>query len=234
MPLPEKDGDAVRARFARMQEENPFLPVNQIICELLREDIIFCWLEPGVRLNEEWCAQRYTASRTTIRKAFDILLEEGWLKKDEGHGVKVSRLLREDYLELMEFRIIIEPAACRLAARNRGREDLKRLEKYVEMSNTQDEDTLYLSDSEFHRAVFAAGKNPYLIQAHQQVSEKMERARYFTVEDYSGVYADVYREHRAIFRAIRDGNEELAHKLGYSHMKMMLDSRIIRKPGELD
>lgn len=234
MMLADDDKLGVQERIECMQGENPFLPMNQIVCSLVREDILTCRLEPGARLSEEWCAQQYAASRTTIRKAFDTLLEEGWLKKDDGHGVKVSNILREDYLDLMEYRTVIEPAACRLAARNRDREDLRRLEKYVELCDTAEISALYASDTAFHKAVFAASKNPYLMKAYHQVSLKMERGKIFTAEDFGDVYKDVYREHKAIFGAIRDGNEELARRLGYQHIKMMLDSRIIRKPGELD
>lgn len=231
----EKQEDLdIRNRMERLQKENPFLPINQIVCTLVREDILLCRLEPGAKLSEEQCAQRYAASRTTVRKAFDTLLEEGWLKKDEGHGVKVSTMRREDYLDLMEYRAIIEPAACRLAARNRLRGDLQQIERFTQMCDTPDMEELYFSDTGFHRAIFAAGKNPYLMKAYELVSRKMERGKIYTVEDFSEVYKDVYREHRAIFEAVRDGDEELARRLGYQHIKMMLDSRIIRKPMETE
>lgn len=231
--LTQEDKAGVQKRLERMQRENPFLPVNQMVCALIREDILTCRLEPGAWMNEEQCARHYSASRTTVRKAFDTLLEEGWLKKDDGH-VRVSNILREDYLDLMEYRAIIEPAACRLAARNRNREDLRRLERYVELCDTAEITALYASDTAFHEAVFAASKNSYLAEAYGRVRRKLDRGKIYTAEDFGDVYKDVYREHRAIFAAIRDGNEELARRLGRQHIKMMLDSRIIRKPREPD
>lgn len=232
MMLPEEDFLSVPERIERLQESNPFLPINQMICSLMREDIVTCRLAPGQLLNEEQCAQYYTVSRTTIRKAFEVLVEEGWLKKGDNHRITVSNLLREDYLDLMEFRTIIEPAACRLAARCRTREDLKQLEAAVEQCNTPVIPDLYNADGNFHKAVFAACRNSYLIQANTQVIEKLVRGKIYTAEDFGDVYKDTYREHKAIFSAIRDGNEELARRLGHQHIKMMLDSRILRKPRE--
>lgn len=221
--------ESLEERIQRLQEENPFLPMNQIISTLVREDILTCRLEPGARLNEEQWARRYSTSRTTIRKAFDVLLEEGWLKKDEGHGVRVSRMLREDYLDLMEYRAIIEPAACRLAARNRDRNDLARMEAAVELGNTSAVTALYDGDTQFHLAVFRAAKNPYLSEAYELVRQKLERGKIYGAEDFSDIYKDIYREHSAILKVIRDGNEEQARRLGQQHIKMMLDSRLIRR-----
>ena len=220
---------ALEERVNGLQEANPFMPMHQIITILIREDILDCRIPPGEKRSEEQWASLYHASRTTIRKAMDALLEEGWLEKDERHKVSISLLHREDYLDLMEYRAVIEPAACRLAARNRDTSDLTRLEEAVEAGNTPDVETLSDSDSRFHLAVFQAAKNPYLIQANELTWQKITRGKIYTRGDYTELYKKSYQEHLAIFKAIREGNEELARRLGQQHIKMMLDSRVIRR-----
>lgn len=232
MLLPEKTDLELQAAIKEFQEKNPFLPIHQIITSLIREEILSCRLEPGSRMNEEQWAARCAASRTTIRKAFDTLVEEGWLEKREGHGVWVSRLVRDDYRDLMDFRAVIEPAACRLAARNCGREDLKRIETYARACDTTDMVALYHADTRFHRAVFAACRNPYLIQAYEMVFRKLERGKIFGVEDFSDAFREVYQSHMAIYGAIRDRDEDLAERMGAQHVKMMTDSKIIRRSQE--
>ena len=216
-------------RIGDIQKLNPFFPMHQIITILIREDILACRLNPGETHSEEQWASRYGTSRSTIHKALDTLLEEGWLEKGERHKLSISALYREDYLDLMEYRASIEPAACRLAARNRDSSDLKSLEEAVEAGNVQDASALYDSDCRFHLAVFRASKNRYLIQANELAWEKIIRGKIYTVEDYIALYKDSYQEHFSIFKAIRDGNEELARRLGKQHIKMMLDSRVIRR-----
>lgn len=216
-------------RIGKLQEVNPFLPTHQIITILIREDILTCRIPPGEKRTEEQWASCYHTSRTTIRKVLDTLLEAGWLEKDERHKVSISQLRREDYLDLMEYRASIEPTACRLAARNRDSADLRRLEEAVEAGSVPDLPGLYESDSRFHLAVFRASKNRYLIQANEMSWQKLQRGRIYTAEDYIALYKESYQEHLAIFKAIRDGNEELARRLGQQHVKMMLDSRLIRR-----
>ena len=216
-------------RINRLQETNPFLPMHQIITILVREDILDCRIQPGEKHSEEQWANLYHTSRTTIRKALNVLLEEGWLEKDDRHKVSISLLHREDYLDLMDYRAIIEPAACRLAARNRDTSDLKRLEEAAEAGNIPDAIVLSDSDSRFHLAIFQASKNPYLIRANELTWQKITRGKIYTREDYIELYKKSYQEHLTIFKAIRDGNEELARRLGQQHVKMMLDSRVIRR-----
>ena len=227
--LSEEMDRTLEERIGKLQEVNPFLPTHQIITILIREDILTCRIPPGEKRTEEQWASCYHTSRTTIRKVLDTLLEEGWLEKDERHKVSISQLRREDYLDLMEYRASIEPAACRLAARNRDSADLRQLEAAAEAGNTPDADAILDSDSRFHLAVFYASKNPYLIKANELVSPKNIRGKIYTRTDYIDLYQKSYQEHLAIFKAIRDGNEELARRLGQQHVKMMLDSRVIRR-----
>ena len=228
MLLPESTAAEIQAKIREFQDSNPFLPIHQIITSLIREEILTCRLEPSAKMNEEHWAKRCAVSRTTIRKAFDTLGEEGWLEK-EGHGVRVSRLIRDDYRDLMDFRAAVEPAVCRLAARSCGREDLKRIETFARNSDTRDMVALYSADTSFHQAVFIAARNPYLLQAYAQVRAKLARGKLYGVEDFGDAFREVYQSHMAIYEAIRDRDEELAERLGAQHVKMMTDSTIIRR-----
>ena len=60
-------------------------------------------------------------------------------------------------MDTMEFRYwLSEPAAARLAARCRTREDLCAIEQSVMQCDTADIHQLYIGDLEFHRAILVA------------------------------------------------------------------------------
>ena len=77
--------------------------------------------------------------------------------------------------------------------------------------------------------MFIAARNPYLLQAYEQVRAKLDRGKLYGVEDFGDAFREVYQSHMAIYEAIRDRDEELAERLGAQHVKMMTDSKIIRR-----
>lgn len=212
---------ANKVRIQALQDANPFTPMHQIIYRLMHEDIITCRLSPGMRVTEEQCAALYSSSRTTIRRAINSLMEEGWLKKD-GYRTTVSQICKEDHMSLMDYRMAIEPAAARLAARNRINEDLIHLKHYAEACDTSDIYTLYKNDLEFHRTIFFACKNSYLVMAYKQIDSRMARGKIYSIPDYIDSGYDCYQEHYKIFEAIRTRNGKLAQTLVMQHIKMML------------
>ena len=221
----EENASVNQKRADILLEQNPFLSSNQIVYTLIREDIISCYLKPDSRLTEERCAALYNTSRSTIRKVFDRLIEDGWLQRDR-HRVHVSSISWDDLMALMEFRMAIEPTAARLAARNRTRSDLKNLERYAEGCNTTDIHTLYINDRHFHRMIFTASHNHYLIDTADRLEPTIARGKLYSSEDFGKLCVECYQEHRAIYEAIREGDESTAHKRLFQHIKMMLDVQL--------
>lgn len=219
-----KEQNQIRAQLLR--ERNPFIMTNEIIYELMLEDIVSCRLQPGERLTEELCAELYGCSRSTVRKIFDRLVEEEWLDRSESHRIRIREISPKSHMETMDYRMAIEPAAARLAARNRSREDLKLIEQYAMQCDTTDVYQLHINDLGFHRAVFAACKNRYLINAYRLIDLQMSRAKLYSVPDFEDVCKDCFQEHLLIYQAIKARDEVAAYKLSKQHIKMMLDAKI--------
>lgn len=215
-----------QARAEALQKNNPFLTAHQIVYTLLRDDIIACYIKPDTRLTEEQCATLYNTSRSTIRKVFDRLVDEGWLHRSEGHRIRVSGVSWDDHLQMMEYRMALEPTAARLAARNRTRAELQRIEQYSARCDTEDIHTLYINDRKFHRAVFAASHNRYLIEESERIDPIIARAKLHTSSSFQELCKECYLEHNSIYEAIREGDESAAHKRMFQHIKMMLDVQL--------
>lgn len=222
--MDQKENNQNRAQLLR--EYNPFMMAHEIIYTLMLEDIVSCRLQPGERLTEEQCSELYGCSRSTIRKIFDRLVDEDWLDRSESHRIKVHNISLENHMETMDFRMAIEPAAARLAAKNRSREDMKLIERYIMRCDTTDIYQFHLGDLGFHRAVFAACKNKYLITAYQQIDLLMARAKLYTAGDFVDMCKECFQEHLQIFQAIKARDGQAAYRLSKQHIKLMLDANI--------
>lgn len=213
-------------RAQLLREKNPFILTNELVYQLMLEDIVACRLEPGEKLREEQCAELYGCSRSTIRKIFNRLVDEDWLDRSESHRIRIREISLESHMETMEFRLAVEPAAARLAARCRTREKLKTIEQCVRQCDTTDVYQLYVSDLEFHRAVLNAGRNRYLISAYKLVDLHMSRAKLYAAADFEDVCKECYQEHLQIYEAIKARDEAAAYRLAKQHIKMMLDAKV--------
>ena len=219
-----KESNQARAQLLR--EQNPFIMANEVVYELMLADIVSCKLKPGEALREEQCAELYGCSRSTIRKVFDRLVDEDWLDRSESHRIRIRELSMENHMETMEFRIAIEPAAARLAARCRTREELHEIEQSAMQCDTTDIHQLYIGDLKFHRAVMIACKNRYFINAYKMIDLHMSRAKLFTSVDFEDVCKECFQEHLQIYQAIKERDGAAAYKLARQHIKMMLDAKV--------
>src|SRR5512141_1654325 len=70
---------------------------------------------PGVRITEESLAKMLEVSRTPIREAVGQLARQGMLVR-EGRGYVVPTPTVDQVHQIIEVRLLIEPAAVRMAA----------------------------------------------------------------------------------------------------------------------
>ena len=118
-----------------------------------------------------------------IRDAVKILVGKGLLEVRRGIGTKVRNRLewgildndvlegnqspapnRKFLMQLHEFRLVIEPKAAQLAARNGTAEDYKSIEEAIhKMSETVDSAEAFVeADANFHRLILLATDNEFL------------------------------------------------------------------------
>lgn len=128
--------------------------------------------------TERELAERFAIGRREIRRALDVLEEEGRIWRKQGKGTfvgpaaPVQPLVLHDLpqqsnlLEVMEARIQLEPGLARLAALRASNEQmalLKRLQERMQNITTGDDDQHELWDSAFHRAIAEAAGNRLML-----------------------------------------------------------------------
>lgn len=118
------------------------------IIEEIEAEILTGKLQPGERLpSEEKLCERFSASRTVIREAIQQLRGRGLLRTTKGSGSYIadpsldslttameayaSLVVEAGFMELIDFRILIETECARLAAVHAGESVLKELRQIV-------------------------------------------------------------------------------------------------------
>ncbi|WP_437613966.1 FadR/GntR family transcriptional regulator [Erwinia sp. V71] len=136
-------------------------------------------LQPDQPLpTERELADRFNVGRREIRRALDVLEEEGRIWRKQGKGTfigpaaPVQPLVLQDLpqqsnlLEVMEARLQLEPGLARLAAIRASKEQIALLQRLLERMHhisAEDGDQHELWDSAFHRAIAEAAGNRLML-----------------------------------------------------------------------
>jgi DNA-binding FadR family transcriptional regulator len=147
------------------------------VLELVRSGVI----PPGDRLpTEPELARRFRVARSSVRSGLQRLQAQGVVEVNRGRGWFVSATSSRDAADLMaermasrefdirdvmEVRIALEGAAAGLAAARASggqRDDILKLSKIDQATDSNDSATLLAADQEFHEAVIDAAGNEYL------------------------------------------------------------------------
>ncbi|MFC6487938.1 GntR family transcriptional regulator [Nitratireductor sp. GCM10026969] len=182
---------------------------------------------PGQRLVEADLTAELGVSRSLLREAFRLLSAEGLIEIVPNRGALVRRLTRTETFELFQIRIELEALAARLAAENA--QDLvvrSTFEKEVApiwAAEIRLSASAYLSENErFHAAVFSAAGNSALEQLNRQLQLSLIMAQIATSMTPDTIDASIY-EHRAIARAILDGDLTAADNAARAHISRARD-----------
>ncbi|MGX1096400.1 GntR family transcriptional regulator [Amorphus sp. MBR-141] len=77
----------------------------------LRQDIIEGTLPPGLKLKIQELTKAYNTGASPIREALSHLASDRLVNRIEGRGFRVSRVSREEFLDLLRVRLWVEGRA---------------------------------------------------------------------------------------------------------------------------
>ena len=175
----------------------------------------------GESLSELKISKELGVSRTPVREALMQLELEGLVKNIPNKGAVVIGVTEQDTRDIYEIRVRIEGLAARLAAEKITEEELKALEKLVELQEfylmKNDTEQLRELDSEFHRIIYDASRSRPLRFMLSNFHNYIRKARAASVRT-AGRAEKTVAEHRAILGAIKAGDGGLAEKLTAEHI----------------
>lgn len=217
----------------------------------IKEMIVTYEIAPGSRVNIDALSLRLKTSQTPIREALARLEADGLIKKEPLKGYSATNLLTlDEFQDLFQFRLLIEPWAAEQAAQritSEGKRNLKleisNTKKSIKQKSVDEFKSLTEHDARFHKlvaqlsgskSVESAFERTHchlhlfrLFMAHRlHLIENNSRAKFVEAlfEQYyqngSGQLAII--EHRAIANAIIDGDSKAARSSMYSHIQSSL------------
>jgi GntR family transcriptional repressor for pyruvate dehydrogenase complex len=194
-------------------------------------------IAPGARLPaERVLAEQLGVSRSSVREAVHELELKRLVERRSGRGTIVldtsrttphGNLLEElstekrDLLEIMDFRLAIEPPIAGLAAERATRGNLSRLTTILEqMSGERDATRTAELDHAFHSAIARATQNRLLMRLHDVSATWMRSSRREALQTKAR-RATSLEGHRRIQRAIASHDPEAAEAAMADHIQQV-------------
>lgn len=206
--------------------------IYEEVAETLHEGIRSGALKPGDKLDSvQQLAENFQVGRSAIREALSALKAMGLIEMRQGEGTYVKQfeessikfplstamlMNKDDVMNLLEVRKIIEIGAATSAAAKRSSENLKNMEKALEeMRGAHGNEELgEKADLKFHLALASATQNALLIKLLNDVSDIMQQTmketRRIWLFSKQTTIEQLYEEHLAIYNAVMEQNGEKA------------------------
>ena len=88
--------------------------------EAIRQDIMEGHIAPGEKLQFDALRERYDVGISPIREALSRLHSDGWVEREEKSGYRVTAISRDELLDAVRTRTLIEGVAIDEAMRHGG------------------------------------------------------------------------------------------------------------------
>ena len=191
----------------------------------LRALILSGELPPGERLRQEALADGLGTSRTPLREALNRLASEGLIEFRPHRGAVVAQFSQRDIEADYEARLIVEPAAARLAAARRDTEVVRALEGAIADARRAgaDVDAQFAANRAFHLALVRGSGNPHLVRFVDSLwGGRIAPVFYARQSRLPGRRKRDVAEHVEIARLIADGDSEGAATAVERHLSSAL------------
>jgi DNA-binding GntR family transcriptional regulator len=193
----------------------------------IRKMILLGELAPGERLREVALSEELGMSRTPIREAFRTLASEGLVDLLPNRSVIVSVPDKSEAADVFTVLGALEALAGRLACQRMTLEQIEILgELQADLAHhfkSSDRIRYLEANRLIHQHIVEAADSPSLLLVWRLLLPRAERARHVTTLDHER-WAEAFKEHIAIFEAIRNRDEKLLSYLLEDHFAKGVDN----------
>lgn len=177
--------------------------------ERIKHDIICCAIAPGAEISEAQLCLQYKLGKAPVRMALSRLAHDGLVRVIPRRGYMVMPVTLKDIQDVFELRLMLEPAAARMAA---GRVDAQRLRTLDEVCRAgyQSGDVKSISrfldaNKAFHVAIAQATGNSRLADAIEKLLDEMTRLLHLGL-GLRNRSQEMQHEHRTLMKALVRGD----------------------------
>jgi len=205
-------------------------PLSEVAYQKIKELIVSIKLGPRDQIDEEWVAKKLSIGRTPIREALFRLNAENLVEAVPGRGFFVQEITLGALRDLFETMLILERSAVALAAHRikAGQiDDLQRInidlqQAWLEKNYLR----VTLLNSRFHRTIYKASDNSFLITYLDNLQNQSQRLAYMCFSKDPSSYdmrshAELsIKDHQSLIELLRHGNDIEAVKVISEHVKL--------------
>lgn len=201
--------------------------LSEAAYDALKDRIINLELPPGSRLNLDRLAEEFRVSQTPLREALTRLMGENLVCMEPFKGFSVEPLLeKEEVLDLLEVRTLLETHAAGKSAGKLRENDLAIMRRQVEtLDGLVGEEPLNVrafnaADANFHLQFVLAADNPILAQSYAALNVHVRIARLFQHRSLE-LGRQANEEHRHMLEAFERGDAQAASERVREHIEGM-------------
>jgi DNA-binding GntR family transcriptional regulator len=184
--------------------------------ERVRHDIITCSIAPGTEISEAQLCAHFRLGKAPVRMALNRLAHDGLVRAIPRRGYRVAPVTLKDIHDVFELRLMLEPAAARMAA---GKVDAQRLRALEEVcragydsGDAKSTSRFLEANKAFHVEVARAADNARLADAVEQLLDEMTRLLHLAL-GLRNRSQEMNREHRALIKALARGDGATAERI---------------------
>jgi DNA-binding GntR family transcriptional regulator len=204
------------------------VPRGEFVQKALVQAIRDGRLRPGERCREETVAKMFGVSRTPVREALQRLLARGLLSVvPELGGIVVTRLSRQQVLEVYAMREILEGASARFAAQFAQLAEVDLMRTLMAEFAVAEADAAKLAriNTRLHRLICEAARNRYVEEGLNNLGDVLSLLSKTTFE-VEGRFALAVGEHEAIVDAIERRDSDAAEAAARHHIRCAQAARM--------
>lgn len=178
-------------------------------------------LRPGDRLIETKLCAELGVSRTTLREALLMLEHRGLVRGEPRRGTFVTRLSREDALDLCRTRALLEAYALTAGYDRLDASVFAALDALVDemagLNLPDDFPRLIGIDLAFHRLLVQGADAPRVVELWASLDGQMSALILSSIEHHHAGIGDITAFHRALVDAVRSGDVVAAREAVLIH-----------------
>ncbi|MEY2475524.1 MAG: hypothetical protein QOG87_839 [Actinomycetota bacterium] len=199
-------------------------PLTEQIYGRLHGDILRAQLLPGQTVLEADLAAQFGVSKTPVREALRLLVQDGWVLVLPRKGYLIRPLGLDDLREVFQLREMLEPGFAGEAAWRAARrlDDMEAVRQAVadQRSARDDLDMALASAAAFHIRIATMGGNARAARIIENLVHEVTRLHYLMPNLESHINSkEELDAHDAIADAIEAGNQREASRAMRDHLR---------------
>ena len=189
-------------------------------------------LKAGEKLSETGLAERLGVSRTPVREALRALDAEGFVRLSPNSRFEITSFSRQDAMEVLQIRRLLEGEASRLAAQRGTPEDCCRLQETLDAAwacvegHAEEVGFRFMqADIAFHRTIFEIAGNNRMLRVSSALGDRLARLYVSRSSDVQ-MYEICLQQHRNIMEAIQAHDDIRAEAYARRHIEYIMDTML--------